>query len=86
VSDHAADSIVEQLRNEISVITGLPAAQISADESLADNGINSMGFIELLLFVERTWGIKLMEAGVGSGDVKSVNALASRLYDLIHGK
>jgi acyl carrier protein len=73
----------KKLLNVISEITGVPADQVDPLASLATNGVNSMGFVELLLYVERTWGLRLMEEGLGREDVASVSAFARKLHQLI---
>lgn len=49
--------------------------------SLAENGIDSMGFVELLLSVKRLYGVNLVDAGLRSADVKSVAALAGKICE-----
>ena len=53
----------------------------SAGLSLAENGIDSMGFVELLLSVKRLYGVNLVDAGLRSADVKSVAALAGKICE-----
>ncbi|OQA85808.1 MAG: hypothetical protein BWY31_01708 [Lentisphaerae bacterium ADurb.Bin242] len=73
------EEIARALRKEMSVITSREISKIDPEASLASNGINSMGFIELLLSVERLWDVKLVEAGLSMADVRTVNALAGRI-------
>lgn len=73
------EEIARALRKEMSVITSREISKIDPEASLASNGINSMGFIELLLSVERLWNVKLVEAGLSMADVRTVNALAGRI-------
>ncbi len=79
MTDIAVEEIVRVLRKEISVITSRDMAKIDPEGSLASNGINSMGFIELLLAVERLWNVKLVDAGLAMADVRTVRALAGRI-------
>ena len=81
----AVGQIEEKLLVEIAVIAGLPPGEVDPARSLAGNGVNSMGFLGLVLFVKETWGIELMESGLGPDDVKSITALASKLHELIRG-
>ena len=46
------DEVTCGLLREISAITGREEAKLSAGLSLAENGIDSMGFVELLLSVK----------------------------------
>lgn len=72
--------VTEQLLREIRIISGGHAeTDPDPDRSLADNGINSMGFMELLLAIESRFGVPLAERGVHSEDTASVRALARRI-------
>ena len=79
MKEASVEEIVKSLRKEISVITSRDVSKIDPDGSLASNGINSMGFNELLLSVERLWNVKLVDAGLTMADVRTVNALAGRV-------
>ena len=79
MKETSVEEIVKSLRKEISVITSHDVSKIDPEGSLASNGINSMGFIELLLAVERLWNVKLVDAGLTMADVRTVNALAGRV-------
>lgn len=71
--------ILAGLTEEITIITRLPREKISPEKPLRENGINSMGFIELLLAADRRWHVSLAEKGVSPADVKSLSALADRI-------
>lgn len=73
------EEIEQALKNEISIITGKKAEELKAEQSLSWNGINSMGFVELLLSVSRLWNVNLVDAGIGMADVSSLTALAERI-------
>ena len=47
------DEVLKALMEEISVITGAPEATLSPGAPLGVNRINSLGFVELLLFIRR---------------------------------
>ena len=71
--------ITAALKKEISIITGKKAEDLKETESLSFNGINSMGFVELLLTINRLWGVNLLEAGISISDVVSISALAEKI-------
>ena len=71
--------ITAALKKEISIITGKKAEDLKETESLSFNGINSMGFVELLLSINRLWGINLLDAGISISDVVSIAALAEKI-------
>ena len=71
--------ITAALKKEISIITGKKTEDLKETESLSFNGINSMGFVELLLTINRLWGVNLLEAGISISDVVSISALAEKI-------
>ena len=71
--------ITAALKKEISIITGKKPEDLKETESLSFNGINSMGFVELLLSINRLWGINLLDAGISISDVVSIAALAEKI-------
>ena len=71
--------ITAALKKEISIITGKKEEDLKETESLSFNGINSMGFVELLLTINRLWGINLLDAGISISDVVSIAALAEKI-------
>ena len=73
------EEIETALKNEISIITGKKTEELKAEQSLSWNGINSMGFVELLLSVNRLWSVNLLDVGIGTADVSTLSALAERI-------
>ena len=71
--------ITAALKKEISIITGKKEEDLKETESLSFNGINSMGFVELLLTINRLWGVNLLDAGISIRDVVSIAALAEKI-------
>ena len=67
------DEVLKALMEEISVITGAPEAPLGV------NRINSLGFVELLLFIRRKWNLDYAAAGLPMTDVESPEALAARI-------
>ena len=74
------ESITEQLLAEIRIVTG---GRITPDPArpLADHGINSMGFMELLVFIDQKWGVSLVDQGISARDVADIRALAARILE-----
>ncbi len=82
----STNDIVEKLRENIAVIVGFSPNDIDPEKSLSENGLNSMGFVELVMAVERVWGVSIMDAGLTGQDVASVTALAKRIANIICNK
>ncbi len=75
--------IVQVLVRETEIIfTGHPV-KISSDASLAALGFDSISFVELLVSIERHFGVKLLELGMSKDDQKNLEALARRVHQVI---
>lgn len=79
MSELNVEEITAKLLEEISVITGKKTDELDRKLPLARNGINSMGFVELLLTVAKNWNVNLIDAGISMADVNSVESLAARV-------
>ncbi len=73
------DNITTQLREEIALVAGVPSNEIKTELSLTDNGVNSLGFVELMLAIEQQFGVKLMDSGLNREDLASITALAEKI-------
>ncbi|HBC89472.1 MAG TPA: D-alanine--poly(phosphoribitol) ligase subunit 2 [Lentisphaeria bacterium] len=74
-----ADQVKAWLLEEISAITGTDAKLIDPSLSLSQNGISSMGFVELLIGISREFKIELLNSEISPSDVASVNAFAAKI-------
>ena len=74
------DEVVAVLMKEIGMITGTETG-LDPDRTLHENGINSMGFMELLLCVENRWHVSLIEKGITPKDIASVRAFAKTILE-----
>ena len=71
---------IEQiLVREISIILG--GEPVGEDVPLHELGLDSMGFVELLVFIEKKFNLKLIESGLGRENFKTVRALANRIFE-----
>ncbi len=73
------DQVKNWLLEEISAITGTDTKLIDPSLSLSQNGISSMGFVELLLGISREFKIELLNSEISPADVASINAFASKI-------
>ena len=75
-------SEIEQiLVREISIILG--GVQVGEEVPLHELGLDSMGFVELLVFIEKKFNLKLVDSGLGQDNFKTVRALAKSIYSEI---
>ena len=73
------ENIKKILINEVSAITASDISVVSADAPLHDLGIDSLGFVELLVAIEKRFNLKLMESGLSQEDFQTINSLAKRI-------
>jgi acyl carrier protein len=71
------------LIDEISTILNADAASLTPEAPLHTLGVDSMSFVELLVFIEKRFKLKLMESSLKKEDFRTVRALASRIAQSI---
>lgn len=76
MEEKSVNEITEALVREAEIILSDQTEKISAEASLTDLGFDSMSFIELLVFIEKKFDVKLIEIGMQPTDIKSLEALA----------
>jgi len=74
--------IEQTLIQGISSITNREASAVSPDVPFHELGIDSLGFIEILVFIEKTFKLPLIAADLTRKDFETIHALAS----FINGK
>jgi acyl carrier protein len=67
------------LIEEIAVILNAEAGSLSADAPLPTLGVDSMSFVELLVFIEKRFKLKLMESSLKKEDFHTIRALSARI-------
>ncbi len=77
------DSIIRVLVHETEIIFTAHPVKISSGAPLAELGFDSMSLVELLVAIERHFGVKLMEHGISPEDLKSLETLARRVHQVI---
>lgn len=72
--------IEKYLSSETSVILRLGSKIPACDTPLKSLGYNSMSLVELLLSIERRYGIQLLNKGLTEKDLGGIRNLAQRLH------
>jgi acyl carrier protein len=81
-------SLHERIREFIlrSFLFSTDETRLANDASLTRSGIvDSMGVLELLLFLERTWNIKLEDDELTLENLDSVNGIAALVSRKVNG-
>ncbi len=74
-------TIKTKLIDEVSIITGINVEEIHSDVELNSLGIDSMSFVEILVFIEKEFSIKLMETTLTKEDFKTIEKLATSVHN-----
>ena len=69
--------IEKQLIQGISSITNQDASAIGPDVPFHELGIDSLGFIEILVFIEKTFKLPLIASDLTKKDFETIHSLAS---------
>ena len=69
--------IEKELIQGISSITNQDASGIAPDMPLHELGIDSLGFIEVLVFIEKTFKLPLIASDLTRKDFETIRSLAS---------
>jgi acyl carrier protein len=69
--------IEETLIRGISSIANRDAADFSPDKPFHELGIDSLGFVEILVFIEKTFKLKLIASDLSRKDFETIRSLAS---------
>ncbi len=72
--------IESRLTTSVAEMLGRPAADIDAATPLHTLGIDSLHLIELLVSIERTWGLNLIESDLSRVDFASLRSLAAGVH------
>lgn len=77
MSEITEEAVLNYLITQVEMISGQKNA--NADTSLTNNGINSMGFMELLLGLQMKYNVNLIDSGISAADVNSLRTLAQKV-------
>jgi acyl carrier protein len=69
--------IESRLIEQIATITGESPADISADKPFHELGIDSLGFVEILVFIEKNLKLQLIASQLDRKDFETVRSLAA---------
>ena len=72
-------TVEKKLICQIAAILAVDSKKIKPEVPLQALGVDSLSFVELLVFIEKEFKIKLIESGLEKEDFKSVRLLAARI-------
>ncbi len=77
------EEIREILRTEAASILLVDPGSIAVDSPLHALGMNSLGFVELLVVIEKRFDLKLMETDLSREDFQTIHSLAARISKMM---
>ena len=72
--------IEKKLTQGIASITSKDESSVVPDIPFHKLGIDSLGFVELLVFIEKTFNLQLIESGLNKKDFETIHCLASFIH------
>ena len=66
------EDVQDALRQELAVVLNQPPAELAPDRPLHEIGVDSIAFVELMVFIEKRFGVSLLDAKLERKDRKSV--------------
>ncbi len=72
--------IQNTLTQGIASILSKDESSIEADLPIHKLGIDSLGFLEILVFIEKTFKLQLIESRLDKKDFETIHALASFIH------
>ena len=69
--------IEKKLIQGIAAITNSDAATIHSDQPFPELGIDSLGFVEILVLIEKTFNLQLMATDLTKKDFETVGSLTA---------
>ena len=73
------DDVLLKLRSHVALLLGVEVSEVASDRPLHELGLDSMGFVDLLVFIEKQFGLSLMNSGLSQDDFASLAVLARRI-------
>jgi acyl carrier protein len=76
------EDVQDALRQELAMVLNQPPAELALDLPLHEIGVDSIAFVELMVFIEKRFGISLLDAQLERKDIESLHAIASSVERL----
>ncbi len=72
--------IEDKLIQGIAPITNKDKSSIASDIPFHKLGLDSLGFVEILVFIEKTFNLQLIESGLDKKDFETIRSLAAFIH------
>ncbi len=71
------EEIEKKLVDQVALSVGQEPSEIKPDMLLHDMGLDSLGLVELFVFIEKEFEIKLMESDISQEEIMRIDSLAA---------
>ncbi|MCP3872611.1 MAG: acyl carrier protein [Desulfobacteraceae bacterium] len=78
------ESIKEKLIDQIALSIGEEPSNIQPDMLMHELGMDSLGLVELFVFIEKEFKFNLMESGISQEDIMQIDSLAQSIDKAIN--
>lgn len=68
---------------EVAELLHRPASGIAPDRPLHELGLDSMAFVELMVFIEKRFGVNPLEADIGQEDIETLGRLGACVHRMM---
>ncbi len=75
-----SQEIENRLQEAIASILSTSKASIAADRPFHELGVDSLGFVEILVYIEKTFKLQLIQSDLTRKDFETVRSLASFIH------
>ena len=83
MEEFSKEKIRDILVNELSMILRMEPVDVLHGAPLHSFGLDSLGFVELLVSIEKKFNIKLIETSLKKEDFENINILSERIYSML---
>jgi acyl carrier protein len=83
LNDKTIQEIRQKLTEQIALSIGEEPSDITTDIPMHELGLDSLGLVELFVFIEKEFNIQLMESGISQEDIKTIDSLSQSVNNAI---
>jgi acyl carrier protein len=76
--------ITRKITEQIALSVGEDPSNIHPDAQMHEIGVDSLALVELFVFIEKEFNIKLMESGISQEDIMKIDSLAHSINKIIN--
>lgn len=76
------EEIRTELAGAVADILGMETGELDTSAMLMDIGMDSLGLVETFVYIEKNFGLRLLETGIKREEMESIDALSSYIAGL----